>query len=209
MIELLQQQAPVLLEKTGEHLLIAAISLLLGVIVAVPLGLLITRTKRIGPLMMGIAALLQTVPSLALLAFMIPLFSVGKPPAIAALFLYSLSPILRNTYLAVKNIDPKLTDAARGMGMTSGQILRQIELPLGMPIIMAGIRLSAVYIISWTTLASYIGAGGLGDFIFTGLQNYMPNYIFLGTIPIALLALLTDWLFGHLETLLTPKGGRA
>lgn len=202
---LLQEYGAQLLTKTGEHLFIAAIALGLGVLVAVPVGLAITRTKRLGKIVMGIAALLQTVPSLALLAFMIPIFSVGKPPAIVALFLYSLSPIIRNTYIAITQVDAGLIDAAKGMGMTSGQILRKVELPLGMPIIMAGIRLSAVYVIAWTTLASYIGAGGLGDFIFTGLNNYKIDMLILGTIPISILAVLTDVLFGKLEDVLSPR----
>ena len=108
---------------------------------------------------------------------MIPFMGVGKPPAIMAMFIYSLLPILRNTYLGVTGVDPNLIDAAKGMGMTSFQTLIKVELPLGFPVIMAGIRLSAVYVIAWTTLASYIGAGGLGDLIFTGLNNYMPPLI--------------------------------
>ena len=127
---------------------------------------------------------------------LISFFGVGKPPAIAALFIYSLLPVLRNTYLGINGVDPELKDAAKGMGMTSFQSLYKVELPLGLPIIMAGIRLSAVYVISWATLASYIGAGGLGDYIFNGLNNYIPEMIVIGTIPVTLLALLVDFLFG-------------
>ena len=136
---------------------------------------------------------------------MISFLGVGKPPAIAALFIYSLLPVLRNTYLGINGVDPELKDAAKGMGMTSFQSLYKVELPLGLPIIMAGIRLSAVYVISWATLASYIGAGGLGDYIFNGLNNYIPEMIVIGTIPVTLLALLVDFLFGKIEERLSPK----
>ena len=205
MLNFLQENFLNLLLKIGEHLYISMIALFLGVLFAVPLGILITRTKSLADFIIGIVSVLQTVPSLALLAIMISFFGVGKPPAIAALFIYSLLPVLRNTYLGINGVDPELKDAAKGMGMTSFQSLYKVELPLGLPIIMAGIRLSAVYVISWATLASYIGAGGLGDYIFNGLNNYIPEMIVIGTIPVTLLALLVDFLFGKVEERLSPK----
>ena len=173
-----------LLLKTGEHIYISAVALGLGILVAVPLGVLLTRTNKIASVVIGIASVLQTVPSLALLALMIPFLGIGKTPAIVALFIYSLLPILRNTYLGVKGVDPNLKDAAKGMGMTNIQSIMMVELPLAAPVIMAGIRLGAVYVIAWATLASYIGAGGLGDFIFNGLNLYKPELIIGGTIPL-------------------------
>lgn len=205
MLNFLQENFLNLLLKIGEHLYISMIALFLGVLFAVPLGILITRTKSLADFIIRIVSVLQTVPSLALLAIMISFLGVGKPPAIAALFIYSLLPVLRNTYLGINGVDPELKDAAKGMGMTSFQSLYKVELPLGLPIIMAGIRLSAVYVISWATLASYIGAGGLGDYIFNGLNNYIPEMIVIGTIPVTLLALLVDFLFGKIEERLSPK----
>lgn len=204
MIEFLNTYGSELLLKTWEHLYISAVALGLGIIVAVPLGVLLTRTKKTASVVIGIASVLQTVPSLALLALMIPIFGIGKFPAIVALFIYSLLPILRNTYLGVKNVDPNIKDAAKGMGMTNFQSIRMVELPLAAPVIMAGIRLGAVYVIAWATLASYIGAGGLGDFIFNGLNLYKPALIIGGTIPVTILALLADFLLGKLEHWITP-----
>lgn len=195
-------------EKLLEHLSISAISLALGILVAVPLGILLSNYEKISKGVMGVASVLQTIPSFALLAMMIPIFGVGKKTAVSALFIYSLLPILRNTFLGLTSVTPSAVDAAKGMGMEERQILTKVKIPLALPVIMAGIRLSAVYVLAWTTLAAYVGAGGLGDFIFNGLNNYVPPMILWGTIPITVLALLTDYLFGKLEKRLSPyKGG--
>lgn len=197
-----------LFEKTWEHLLISFAALALGVIVAVPLGILLVRLPKVSGLVMGIAGVVQTFPSLAILAFFIPLLGIGKVPAIVALFLYSMLPILRNTYIGVKNIDGNLIEAARGMGMTTLQRTVRVELPLAVPVIMAGIRMTAVYLIGWATLASFIGGGGLGDFIFDGLNLFRPDLIIGGAVPVTLLAILLDWLLGKLEKATTPVGVR-
>ena len=139
---------------------------------------------------------------------MIPFLGIGRFPAIVALFIYSLLPILRNTYIGLKNVDAHYLDVAKGMGMTPVQSIIQVELPLALPTIMAGIRLGAVYVIAWASLASYIGAGGLGVLIFSGLDNYQPSLIFAGTIPVTILALLADFLLGKLEYKLTPSALR-
>ncbi|MBS6525524.1 MAG: ABC transporter permease [Peptoniphilaceae bacterium] len=195
-------------EKLLEHLYISVVSLAMGIVVAVPLGILLSKYEKISNGVMGVASVLQTIPSFALLALMIPVFGVGKKTAIAALFIYSLLPILRNTFLGLTSVTPSAVDAAKGMGMEERQILTKVKIPLALPVIMSGIRLSAVYVLAWTTLAAYVGAGGLGDFIFNGLNNYVPPMIFWGTIPITALALLTDHLFGRLEKRLSPyKGG--
>lgn len=191
--------------KTWEHFYISAFALALGVIVAVPLGVLLTRFEKSAKFIIGLATILQTVPSLALLALMIPLFGIGKVPAIVALFIYSLLPILRNTYIGMNGVDTNLRDAGKGMGMTSLQLIKNVELPQAAPVIMAGIRLSGVYVISWAALASYIGAGGLGDFIFNGLNLFIPSLIIGGTIPVTILALLTDFVLGKLEKKVTPR----
>lgn len=188
-----------------EHLFISVSALGLGIIVSVPLGILLTRFERASSIVIGVASVFQTIPSLALLAIMVPFIGVGTIPAIIALFIYSLLPILRNTYIGMKDVSPELKDAGKGMGMTDWQLIKQVEIPQAAPVIMAGIRLSGTYVIAWATLASYIGAGGLGDFIFNGLNLFIPELIIGGTIPVTLLALLVDWLFGLLEKKVTPR----
>lgn len=204
MNQFLQEHGNELVTKTVEHLYISSIALILGIIVAVPLGIALTRTKKTASFVIGLASLLQTIPSLALLTMFIPLFGVGKKTAVVALFIYSLLPILRNTYLGVKNVDKNLVDAAKGMGMTSFEQVKMVEFPLAIPTIMRGIRLAAVYVIAWATLASYIGGGGLGDMIFGGLNLYKPELIIGGTLPVIALALLSDFLLGLLEKKLSP-----
>ena len=190
--------------KCGEHLYISAASLILGILVAIPLGILLTRKPKAAGVVMGIASVFQTIPSFALLALM-TVIGVGKKPAIVALFIYSLLPILRNTYLGIRQVPEDLIDAGKGMGMTDRQVLFDVQLPMAMPVLMNGIRLAAVYVISWATLASYIGAGGLGDYIFTGLQNYIPEMIIMGTIPVTIMALLADFLLGRLSERLSSE----
>ncbi|MCH4171309.1 MAG: ABC transporter permease [Lactobacillus sp.] len=209
MIDFLNAHGSELVTKTWEQLYISAIALLLGILVAVPLGIILTRFPKTAKVVISIASMLQTVPSLALLALMIPIFGIGKLPAVVALFIYSLLPILRNTYIGMEDVDPVLKDSAKGMGMTNLQSITQVEVPMAMPVIMAGIRLSAVYVIAWATLASYIGAGGLGDLIFSGLNLFQPDLIIGGTIPVTLLALLVDYLLGKLEKRLTPINQRS
>lgn len=203
-----QEYGSEMISKSIEHIYISFFALLLGVAIAVPVGVWLTRLPKVANIVIGLTSALQTVPSLALLALMIPIFGVGKTPAIIALFIYSLLPILRNTYIGMKNVDENYRDVAKGMGMTNLQSIFSVELPIAMPTIMAGIRLAAVYVIAWATLASYIGAGGLGDMIFSGLNNYQPELIFGGTIPVTILALLADVLLGLLENRLTPKALR-
>lgn len=205
MINFLNQYGADILSKTGQHIYISAVALALGIIVAVPLGILLTRAPKISGAVIGLASVMQTIPALALLAIMIPIFGIGSTPAIVALFIYSLLPILRNTYLGLTSVDPALIDAAKGMGMNSFQRMWKVELQLALPVIMAGVRLSATYVIAWTALASYIGAGGLGDLIFNGLNLYRSDLILGGSIPVIILALVADFLLGKLEAKLTPK----
>ncbi|WP_132744529.1 ABC transporter permease [Scopulibacillus darangshiensis] len=206
MIQFLANNGNELLIKIWEHLYISLISVLLGVIIAVPLGIALTRIPKAAGFIMGVVSIIQTFPSLAILAFFIPILGVGKVPAIVALFVYSLLPILRNTYTGVKGVNKNLLEAGRGMGMTSWERIIHVEVPLAIPVIMAGIRLSTVYLIGWATLASFIGAGGLGDYIFNGLNLYRPDYIIAGAVPSTLLALIVDFLLGRLEKRVTPKG---
>lgn len=196
-----------ILMKFWEHLYLSFLAIFLGILVAVPLGAALTRLTRGSETVIKVVGVFQTIPSLALLAIMIPFFGIGKIPAVIALFLYSLLPILRNTYVGIKSVDATYLDAAKGMGMSQMQRLLQIELPLAMGVIMAGIRVSTVYVISWTTLAAYIGAGGLGDYIFNGLNLYRMDLVLMGTIPITLLALLADALLRRSEQKLTMDRG--
>lgn len=196
-----------ILLKFWEHFYLSFLAIFLGILVAVPLGALLTRVEKGSETVIKVVGVFQTIPSLALLSIMIPFFGIGKIPAVIALFLYSLLPILRNTYVGIKSVDATYLDAAKGMGMSQMQRLVQIELPLAIGVIMAGIRVSTVYVISWTTLASYIGAGGLGDFIFNGLNLYRMDLVLMGTIPITLLALLSDALLKRSESKLTMDRG--
>lgn len=191
--------------KIGEHIFISSVALILGIIVAVPLGIVITKNKKLSNVFIAVASIFQTIPSLALLSIMVPFIGIGTLPAIIALFIYSLLPILRNTTIGMNSVDLSLIDAGKGMGMTRNEIIMKIQLPLSAPVIMAGIRLSAIYVVSWTTIASYIGAGGLGDFIFSGLNTFDTNSILLGTIPVTLIALLSDYLLGKIEKKVMPK----
>lgn len=187
------------------HLQLTLLALAGGLMVAIPLGILVYRFRRIAKPLVYFAGMLQTIPSIALLAFMIPLFGIGQKPAIAALFLYSLLPILRNTATALFSIDPILKKVSVGMGLTTWQRLCHIELPLAVPSILAGIKTAAVINIGTATLAAYIGAGGLGDPIVTGLALYDPAMIMEGAIPAALLAIFTELGFEFVERLVVPR----
>ena len=204
MQEFIASQGSEVIRLLWEHIYMSLISLGLGVIVAVPLGILLSQVPKVANVVISIVSVLQTIPTLALLALMIPFLGVGKVPAIFALFIYSLLPILRNTYLGMSNVNPDLLDAAKGMGLKRMQIIRQVQLPLAVPVIMAGIRLSTVYVIAWTTLASYIGGGGLGDMIFNGLNLFRPDLILGGTIPVTILAVIVDLVMARVEDWVTP-----
>lgn len=204
--EFLQQNGGELLLKTWEHIYISYLAVILGILVAIPLGIALSRKPKVAQWVIGIVNVLQTIPSLAILAFFIPILGIGTVPAVIALFVYSMLPILRNTYTSIRNVDHSLIEAGKGMGMTTWERIIGIELPLSASVIMAGIRVSSVYLIGWAALASFIGAGGLGDFIFSGLNLYEPAFIIAGAVPVTLLALLTDLLFSRIEKMLTPKG---
>ncbi|MCE5038538.1 ABC transporter permease [Staphylococcus auricularis] len=206
MIQFLSENAGQLFEKMLEHFYISVIALLIAVVVSVPIGIMLSKLKRTSSIVLTIAGVLQTIPTLAVLAVMIPIFGVGKTPAIIALFIYVLLPMLNNTVLGVQNIDRNVKDAAISMGMTRFQLMKDIELPLALPMILSGIRLSSVYVISWATLASYVGAGGLGDFVFNGLNLYNPYMIVSAAVLVTLLALIVDFLLSLVEKWIIPKG---
>lgn len=192
--------------RTGEHLGLAGLGLLLGIILAIPIGLILERWRQGAETMIRVIGMSQTIPSIALLAFMIPLFGVGTLPAIMALWIYSLFPILRNTYSGLRDAAPNVVETGRALGMTEWQILRSVRLPLAAPTIMAGIRTSAIWTIGTATLAAFIGAGGLGVPIVAGLQLADVNLILSGALPATVLALAVDALLAWVELLIKPRG---
>jgi osmoprotectant transport system permease protein len=196
---------PFLLRCTLTHLQLTFVALVAGMVVAIPLGALVYRLGVVSRPVLYIAGVLQTIPSIALLAFMIPLFGIGAKPAIAALFLYSLLPILNNTATALLSIDPVLRKVSVGMGLTAWQRLRYIELPLAAPTILVGIKTAAVINIGTATLAAFIGAGGLGEPIVTGLALNDPGLILQGAVPAALLAVITELAFELLQGVVVPR----
>ena len=197
--EFMRQQSDKLLLQTIQHIGLTFISLFIAVLIGLPLGIWIARKKQFSGTVLGIAGILQTIPSIALLGFMIPLLGIGAKPAIVALLLYALLPIIRNTYTGITGVDAAVKEAATAMGMSKWQILFKAELPLAMPVILAGIRTATVINVGVATLASYIAAGGLGEFIFGGISLNNTNMILAGAIPAALLAILFDFLLSRLQ----------
>ncbi|MEK3734491.1 MULTISPECIES: ABC transporter permease [Paenibacillus] len=195
-----------LLVSIGEHIQLVLLSMIIAILIGVPAGILVTRFSALRSWIIGGASVLQTIPSLALLGFMIPILGIGTKTAVAALFLYSLLPIIRNTYTGIKDVDPSVIEAARGMGLTGRQVLFRVQLPLAMSVILAGIRTATVINVGTATLAAFIGAGGLGNFIFLGITRNIDALILLGALPAAVLALLLDYLLGLLERWTTPRG---
>lgn len=191
-----------------QHLQLTGTAVSLAIALGVPSGIAITRYKRLAGPILSIASIFQTIPSIAFFGVLIPFMGIGKKPAILVLFLYALLPIIKNTYTGIKGVSPFMIDAGRGMGMTNMQILRMVELPQALSVIMAGVRIATVINIGTTTIAAYIGAGGLGQLIFTGIQMVRHDMIIAGAVPAALLALTADRVLGYVEYRLTPKGLR-
>ena len=203
------QQWERILQLTVEHIVISAIALGLTVVVCIPLGIYLTRKERLAPYVIGIANVFQTIPSLALLGFLIFLFGIGNDNAVAALFLYAMLPVLQNTYIGIKNVPPTLVQAARGMGMTEMQILMRTELPLALPVIIGGVRVASVWIIGTAALAAAIGGGGLGRLIFSGLSSIRNEVILAGALPATLLALGADQGLKKLAAHMQPEARAA
>lgn len=197
-----------LLKLLIEHLSLSFWALFFASIISIPIGVYLTRYESLGKIVFPIVNTIQTIPSLALLGFLIPLIGIGKFPAIIALFLYSLLPLIRNTYSGILGVENRYVEASRGIGLTEWQILLKVEIPLAMPIILAGFRTAAIIVIGTATIAALIGAGGFGDPIFRGVATVNSNLILLGAIPAALLAVFTDKLISILENILVSKGLR-
>jgi len=197
-----------ILELTTQHLYLTFIAVFFAVLVAVPLGITITRFEKAAGIVVGIANAVQALPSLALLGFLIPILGIGSKPSIVMIFLYSLLPIIKNTYTGLTNVDRAILEAGRGMGMTNWQLMKMVQLPLALPVIMAGIRISAVTAVGLTTIAALIGAGGLGQLIYRGISMVNNRMIIAGAVPAMVLTLVIDFLLNILEKLVTPKGIR-
>ena len=195
------------LELTLEHLWLVGISTLLAVLIGIPLGILITRWPALNKPVLGGANIIQTIPSLALFGFLLPAPWIGARAdrlAILALALYALLPLIRNTYVGIQSVDPAVVEAGRGMGLTDRQLLFQVELPLALGVIIAGVRVATVISVGLATIAAAIGAGGLGEYIFRGLAMVNNQVILAGAIPAAAMALLADVSLGWLEKHLSP-----
>jgi osmoprotectant transport system permease protein len=191
-----------ILQLTGEHLLLVVISTALAVFVGVPLGLALARRPRLARPVLGFAGVVQTIPSLALFGLLIPLpllGGIGARTAIVALVVYALLPILRNTFAGIRSVDPAIVEAATGLGMTTGQRLWLVELPLALPVVLAGVRIATVVSIGLATIAAAIGAGGLGVLIYRGIATVDNRLILAGALPAAVLALAADGLLGWIE----------
>jgi len=199
---------PEILLHTGEHLILVAIAMLVAISIGIPLGILITRQRKLAQAILGVANALQTIPSLAIFGFLISvpfLGGIGKTPAIVALTLYALLPLISNTYIGINSVNPAIREAGKGMGMTDWQLLSQVEIPLAFSVILGGVRVATVISVGIATIAAAIGGGGLGVFIFRGISTVNNELILAGAIPAGLMALLADWSLGLLEKQLTQQ----
>ncbi len=207
-IRFILQNRGQVLELTWEHISLVGISILLAVVAGIPLGIMIARWPKWNKPVLGFANIIQTIPSLALFGFLLPVPWLGERVdrlAILALTLYALLPVIRNTYTGIRGVDPAVVEAGRGMGMTDRQLLLQVELPLALSVILSGVRVATVMLVGLATIAAAIGAGGLGEFIFRGLAMVNNQLILAGAVPAAILALSADIALGWLERRLRPQ----
>ena len=191
-----------------QHIQLTIFSILIAVAIAIPLGILIVRYRKLAAPVIGFTNIVQSIPSLALLGFLIPLLGIGSKPAIIMVVMYSLLPIVKSTYTGLTNIDPSLIEAAKGMGLTETQVLLKVRFPLAMPIIMSGVRISSVTAVGLMTIAAFIGAGGLGYLVFSGVSTVNNNMILAGAIPACFLAIFLDIIIGKVENIVVPMGIR-
>ena len=197
-----------MLAKVDEHIRISIFSALVVAAIAIPLGILISRTnsKLVSFLVLGLANIGQATPAVGVIILLALIFGIGWPTAVAALVLYGLLPVLRNTGVGINQIDPNITESARGMGMKPMQVLFKVELPLAVPVILAGFRTALVFSVGVATIATFINAGGLGEVIVVGLKLTRPAVLLTGAVVVSCIALLLDWLAGLVEDALKPKG---
>lgn len=205
---ILTHENPTFEEALIAHLRLSALAVLLGLMIALPLAVVVSRSPLASFLAINISNVGRAVPSLAILALALPFLGLGFRPSLLALTLLAIPPILVNASVGLREVDPSVIESARGMGLSSGQILARIRVPIAMPVIFAGMRTAAVQVVASATLATFIGGGGLGDFIVEGFALNRTAVQLAGAIPVALLALATEGVFGGLERLSTPKGLR-
>ncbi|APC42200.1 ABC transporter permease/substrate-binding protein [Clostridium estertheticum] len=189
-----------------QHIQLTLFSIIIAIIIAIPLGILIVRYRKLSVPIIGVTNVIQSIPSLALLGFLIPALGIGSKPAIIMVVMYSLLPIVKNTFTGLTNVSPALIEAADGMGLTNTQVLLKVRFPLAMPIIMSGIRISSVTAVGLMTIAAFIGAGGLGYLVFSGVQTVDNNMILAGAIPACILAIVLDFVLGKIENIVVPEG---
>ena len=187
-----------------DHIQLTILSVGIAVLIGIPVGILISHSPKLSKPILGMTNIVQAIPSLAMLGFLIPYLGIGTAPAIFCVVIYSLLPIIKNTCIGLNNIDPDTLEAAKGIGMTQGQVMGKVQLPLALPVIMAGIRIAAVNAVGFVTIAAFIGAGGLGYLVYSGIQTSNTNLILSGAIPACFLALLVDFVVGFLEKVVTP-----
>lgn len=200
-----------LLMRTLEHISLVGVAVGIATLTGVPIGIAITKNERVARLVLYLASIIVTIPSIALFGIMIPVLSligqgIGYVPAVIAVLLYSQLPIIRNTYTAINNVNPALREAARGIGMSPNQRLRMVEIPLAVPVIMAGVRTAVVLNIGVMAIAAYIGAGGLGTFISRGISQSDPRQLIIGAVAVSLLAIVVDYTLLYVQKRLTPRG---
>jgi osmoprotectant transport system permease protein len=196
-----------ILRLLGQHVEFSLLSVVLSILIAVPLGLLCRASRLLAQLLLNAVSLIYTIPTLALFGLMIPLLGIGWVPAITAIVLYSLMPIAQNTYTGLLGVPSDAREAARGMGMSASQILFRVELPLALPLIFAGVRVATVNAVGMVTIASFIGAGGLGDLIFRGISTVSSVVVITGSVPVLVMAIGADILLRRLERALSYGTG--
>ncbi|WP_035711929.1 ABC transporter permease [Salibacterium aidingense] len=201
------------LSLTFEHIQLVGTAIIIAVLIGVPLGIYLTTNEALADTVLQITSIIMTIPSIALFGIMIPVLSIinqgiGFLPAVIALILYSQLPIVRNTYVAIKNIDPNIRDAAKGIGMTTYQRLLRVEIPNGLPLIMAGVRTATVLNIGIGAIAAFIGSGGLGVLIDQGISRNNNNLVLAGAVSVSILAIIADFILRAIQNKITPKGIR-
>lgn len=208
-LEVFMERKDELLSLFIEHMQMTSAAVLIAILIGVPLGIVVTKNQKVSSVVIGTANVMQSIPSIGLLAFLVPIVGIGQRPAIIMVIIYALLPIIKNTYIGITGIDPTIIESASSIGLSKFKTLYRIQIPIAMPYIMAGVRISAVTAVGTVTIAAFAGAGGLGWFINLGLNANDADLVLLGAIPACLLALIVDFILGKVEQALTPEGLKA
>lgn len=205
-LEVFMQRREELVQLLLEHIQMTSAAVLISICIGIPLGIFVTKNKKASSIVIGIANIMQSIPSIGLLAFLVPVVGIGQKPAIIMVIIYALLPIIKNTYIGITGIQQSAIESASSIGLTKWRILYKIQIPIAMPYIMAGVRISAVTAVGTVTIAAFAGAGGLGWLINLGLNANDADLVLLGALPACLLALVVDFVLGKVENALTPEG---